>query len=133
MHAGFAILPCLIAKAVINTLQAESDTVTEPCCEEGKETFCNLCARAGGTKSAGGRDQCGTGSGLRSSGLSAAHQGGHLRPCQLKENSKAVFLLKTSFLITIFFAVILSNDPQSFPASLKPLGQRYSMISVLAK
>lgn len=32
-----------------------------------------------------------------------------------------------------FFAVILSNDPQSFPASLKPLGQRYSMISVLAK
>lgn len=41
-HAGFAILPCLIAKAVINTLQAESDAVTEPHGEQGKEIVSNL-------------------------------------------------------------------------------------------
>ena len=52
LHAGFAILPCLIAKTVINTLQAESDAVTEPHCEEGKEIMSNLRACARGTKSA---------------------------------------------------------------------------------
>jgi len=57
LHAGFAILPCLRAKTVINTLQAESDAVTEPPCEEGKEIVSNLCACARGTKSARGSDQ----------------------------------------------------------------------------
>lgn len=134
VHAGFAILPRLIAETVINTVQAASDTVTEPHCEEGKEILSNLRAWAGGTESAGGRDRYEHR--IRSPLLSSwcpTYQDGYSRPCQPEENSKAVFLL--IFFFNNRFSIILLSSLQSnaFPASLKPLGQHYSIILALVK
>lgn len=71
VHAGFAILPRLIAKTVINTVQAASDTVTEPHCEKGKKSCPISVPGQEGRSQREGEIDTSTGSGPRSSHLGA--------------------------------------------------------------
>lgn len=103
LHAGFAILPCLIAKTVINTLQAESNAAAEPHCEEGEEIMSNLhtCARTKSVRESD-RYEHWIGSPAPLGGALPART--NISGCTTQENPKAARLPQTffCFLITGF-------------------------------